>query len=299
MAEKRYYWIQLKDEFFKQKEIKKLRKIAGGDTYTIIYLKMLLLAVKQDNKLFFEGVEDSFAGELALELDEDSENVKVTLSFLEKQGLIKIISEDEFCLLQGPQMVGSESESAARVRRYRERKALQCNNDVTPVLQNGNTDIDIESEKELELEKNIIVDLSVKPSQKPSEKYPIGDFEFQCVEVLIKSCIDLFPNSKIPRTEEEKRKWALEIERMKRLDFRSEVDIMEALIFATTDSFWKPNIRSMKKFREKFETLIVQSRAKGSNQQGRVSEKYQKRIAELVKEQAPTIKNENVPEVMF
>ena len=39
---------------------KKLRKIAGGDTYTIIYLKMLLIAMKNDGKLYFEGVEDDF-----------------------------------------------------------------------------------------------------------------------------------------------------------------------------------------------------------------------------------------------
>ena len=60
MAEKKYYWLKLGDEFFGDKTIKKLRKIAGGDTYTIIYLKMLLLAVKQNNRLYFEGVEETF-----------------------------------------------------------------------------------------------------------------------------------------------------------------------------------------------------------------------------------------------
>lgn len=48
---KRYYWLKLPDGFFRQKAIKKLRKIAGGDTYTIIYLKMLLVAMKQDRLL--------------------------------------------------------------------------------------------------------------------------------------------------------------------------------------------------------------------------------------------------------
>lgn len=39
---KRYYWLKLPDGFFRQKAIKKLRKIAGGDTYTIIcFLAML------------------------------------------------------------------------------------------------------------------------------------------------------------------------------------------------------------------------------------------------------------------
>lgn len=50
---KRYYWLKLPDGFFRQKAIKKLRKIAGGDTYTIIYLKMLLVAMKQDGRLVY------------------------------------------------------------------------------------------------------------------------------------------------------------------------------------------------------------------------------------------------------
>ena len=158
LADKRYYWIQLKEGFFKQKEIKKLRKIAGGDTYTVIYLKMLLKAVQQGNKLYFEGVEETFHEEIALELDEDPENVKVTIAFLERQGLIRVLSEDEVLLSQCEEMVGSESESAARVRRYREKKALQSNGDVTPLLQDGNTDIekDIDTEKEIEIKKDSV-----------------------------------------------------------------------------------------------------------------------------------------------
>lgn len=50
MAEKKYYWLKMTDQFFEDKAIKKLRKIAGGDTYTIIYLKMLLTAIKQGRK---------------------------------------------------------------------------------------------------------------------------------------------------------------------------------------------------------------------------------------------------------
>lgn len=76
MAEKKYYWLKMTDQFFEDKAIKKLRKIAGGDTYTIIYLKMLLTAIKQGNKMYFEGVEDDFMEELALELNEDTDNVK-------------------------------------------------------------------------------------------------------------------------------------------------------------------------------------------------------------------------------
>lgn len=115
---RKYYWLKLKDDFFKDKEIKKLRKIAGGDTYTIIYLKLMLLGLRDEGKLFFEGIEDSFAEEIALELDEDTENVKVTLLYLNKMGLLEEVTESEFMLTRLPEMVGSQTEGAAK-------KALQ------------------------------------------------------------------------------------------------------------------------------------------------------------------------------
>lgn len=153
---KRYYWLKLPEGFFRQKPIKKLRKIAGGDTYTIIYLKMLLIAMKNDGKLYFEGVEDDFYEELALDLDEDSENVKVTVLFLIRQGLMELVDETEYRLTECDKMVGSESASAERVRKHREQKALQCNSNVTGVKRIGNVEKEIEIEKDKEIEKDTI-----------------------------------------------------------------------------------------------------------------------------------------------
>lgn len=42
---KKYIWLKLQKDFFKRKEIKKLRKLAGGAVYTIIYLEMQLLSL--------------------------------------------------------------------------------------------------------------------------------------------------------------------------------------------------------------------------------------------------------------
>lgn len=211
MAEKRYYWIQLREGFFTQKEIKKLRKIAGGDTYTVIYLKMLLAAVKQGNKLFFEGVEDTFPEELALELDEDPENVKVTLSFLERQGLIKVMGEDEFLLLQCEEMVGSESESAARVRRYREKKTLQCNSDVTPLLRDGNTDIDIEKDikKEINIKKAICSEPNSEPEADVAAIVLNDRSEWRPTEALFAEYVRLYPNVDVKQQFNEMRGWCL------------------------------------------------------------------------------------------
>ena len=128
---KRYYWLKLKDDFFRQKEIKKLRRIAGGDTFTIIYLKIQLLSLKDNGKLFYEGIEDNFAEELALEIDEDVDNVQVTLNYLIRHGLLEEVKQDEYVLPQTMSAIGSESASAERVRKNRAKtKLLQCNNNV-------------------------------------------------------------------------------------------------------------------------------------------------------------------------
>lgn len=143
---KRYYWLKLKDDFFTQKAIKKLRKIAGGDTFTIIYLKMMLIAMKSDGKLYHEGIETNFHEELALELDEDEENVNLTITYLINHGLM-VESQNEYFLPESVSNTGSESDSAERVRRYRN-NMLQCNSNVTAsnaVVTTSN--IEIEKEK--------------------------------------------------------------------------------------------------------------------------------------------------------
>ena len=54
--EKRYYWLKFQGDFFDSKRIKKLRKLAGGDTYLVIYLKMQLKALKTGCILEYTGV---------------------------------------------------------------------------------------------------------------------------------------------------------------------------------------------------------------------------------------------------
>lgn len=122
---KRYYWLKLKDDFFTSKEIKKLRRVAGGDTYTIIYQKMLLLAMKSDGILTWTGLEDTFGEELALELDEKTEDVEMTLFYLLKSKLAETQDDKQFYFPYSVENTGSEGASADRTRKYRERQALQ------------------------------------------------------------------------------------------------------------------------------------------------------------------------------
>lgn len=149
MSGKRYYWLKLQDGFFSSKRIKKLRKMAGGDTFTIIYLKMQLLAMKTDGYLRWSGLEDDFASELALDLDEDPDNVKLTLAYLINCGLVETSDNITFFLPWAVENTGSETSAAKRMRDMRER------NNVTPLLRDSYGEKEIEKEKEIEIEQDI------------------------------------------------------------------------------------------------------------------------------------------------
>lgn len=186
---KKYVWLKLKKDFFQQRAIKKLRKIAGGDTYTIIYLKLQLLSLDDEGKLFYEGVEENFAEEMALAIDEDPDNVKVVLMFLEKNGLLESVTENEFVLPETVDSIGSETAAAERMRKMRntknkekiELKEKECNS-VTPMLQPVTSELQevtdelssvtncyTEKEKEKEIDKDTTTKIDILNKKEPEQ----------------------------------------------------------------------------------------------------------------------------------
>lgn len=158
MAEnKKYYWLKLKNDFFTDKRIKKLRKIAGGDTYTIIYLKMQLLSLKNEGKLFFDNVEETFEEEIALEIDENIEDVKITIGFLINNGLLEQVEVDEYELTETINCIGSETRNAECMRKLRksrnEHKELEKSVTMLQDVTKSYTEKEIEIEKEIEKDK--------------------------------------------------------------------------------------------------------------------------------------------------
>ena len=157
LQKKKYYWLKLPKNFFKNARIKKLRKIAGGDTYTIIYLKMMLLCIDNKGVIVYEGIENDLAKELALKLDEEEDNVNVTINFLKANDLWEELENGDGFLPEAYGNTGSETH--ANVIKKNQRLKLGLEN-VQPMSNQCPTDIEIDIdtdiEKELELEKEII-----------------------------------------------------------------------------------------------------------------------------------------------
>lgn len=148
MADKKYYWLKLQKDFFHSKRIKKLRSLAGGDTYTIIYLKMQLLSLDNGGILEYTGLEESFAKEIALDIDESPDDVQITVHYLLGCKLLETSNDIEYLMPYAADNMGTNGESTDRVRKFREKQKLLSNKEI-------DTEIDIEKE----IEGNVTVTL--------------------------------------------------------------------------------------------------------------------------------------------
>ncbi len=99
------------------------------------------------------------------------------------------------------------------------------------------------------------------PNKPKKQKMPF--FEENTVQyklaLFMRNCIlENLPNAKVPDPEPDKlRRWAYDIDLMIRIDNRTPAEIRELIDWSHRDQFWKANILSPGKLREKWDTLTA------------------------------------------
>ena len=164
MAERKYYWIKLKKDFMNSDAVDFLMSQKNGAEYVVLYQMLCLMTVKTNGKL------ERQLNEVIIPYDAEKiqrdtkyfniDTVRNALQLYIHLGLI--YKDDNGCLsiADYENLVGSESGSAERVRRFRNSKALHCNDDVTDMkrISNelSNTDIDIDKDIDIDTDKEVI-----------------------------------------------------------------------------------------------------------------------------------------------
>lgn len=142
---KRFYWIKLRENFFQQETIDWLMEQENGSAYIVLYLKMCLLTANTSGELIRTIGDMTIPYEpkkISQKTGFDIDTVNVALSLFKHLGLIEETQEGIPVMPEVKNMVGSESESAARVRKYRKKKkSLQSNVDVTNKALQSNVEI--------------------------------------------------------------------------------------------------------------------------------------------------------------
>ncbi len=101
----------------------------------------------------------------------------------------------------------------------------------------------------------------VPPKNKPPSEEAVA------VAALLRQRI-LENNPKARVTDRQLRAWAVEADRMMRLDGRTRSEIHELIDWSQNDPFWFANILSMAKLREKYDQLVLKRRAQKREQGG-------------------------------
>ena len=152
-----YYWLKLNENFFEREEIKIIEDMPNGKDYIIFYLKLLLKAIKTEGRLIFREVIPYTPNMLASITGTDIDTVRVATELFLKLGLMEKWDDGTLFMVEVQNMVGSETASARRVRKHRERKKIQ-EQEIKALHGNGdetksNTEIEIEIEKDIEIDK--------------------------------------------------------------------------------------------------------------------------------------------------
>ncbi len=155
---KRYYWIKLKTDFFNEDAIDFLLSQPNGCEYIVLYQ---MLCTKAANT---KGLLQSCIGEMIIPYDINKiardtkyfnqDTIRVALELYKALGLIYVADNETLAIANYEDMVGSETNSAKKVREWRKKrdqKRLHCN-----PQSNNNVRQEIEyRDKSIEIDKDI------------------------------------------------------------------------------------------------------------------------------------------------
>ena len=200
----KFYWLQLKEDFFEEDSIEWLESQDNGEAYALFYLKLCLKSLKS-NGLLYKKVGDMFipydAPKLARLTHTPVDTVKAAMVYLRQAGLVQFLENGEIYIAQVEKMIGSQSISAfkkqqQRMLRGENQKALPQK--VTPKVIGGQKvdkcppEIEIEKEIEIDKEKEIETKREIKKESDSFESLSTADarLDEQITELFNCTCIE-------------------------------------------------------------------------------------------------------------
>ena len=125
---KKYYWIKLHTDFFEQETIDFLMSQKDGANYIVLYEMLCTRTANTD------GLLATTMGEMLIPYDVDKivrdckyftkDTVVVALELYKKLGLVYLDENGILKITNYEKMVGSETEYALKMRKYRKRHSL-------------------------------------------------------------------------------------------------------------------------------------------------------------------------------
>lgn len=124
MAEKRFYWLRLKRDFFKRHDIRIIESLPNGKDYCLFYLKLLCESVDHEGNLRFSDQIPYSEEMLATITNTNVDIVRSAIKVFCQLRMMEILDDGTFFMAEVQKMIGSyaDNDNANRQRRFRERQ---------------------------------------------------------------------------------------------------------------------------------------------------------------------------------
>lgn len=146
---KRYYWLKLKENFFKETKVALLFREPRGKEILLVYIYLLLESIKEDGILRYNEERGYTELELSRLSGFSLPLMKTALKSLIECGFVSREEDGTLVMNEFQGMVGSESESASKMRKSRMKERSHCDQNVT---ERKRKEIDKEIEVDVEEE---------------------------------------------------------------------------------------------------------------------------------------------------
>lgn len=130
----RLYWMKLKRDFFKRHDIQVIEAMPNGKDYVLFYLKLLCESLDHEGNLRFSDTIPYNEEMLSAITHTNVDIVRGAMKVLISLGLVELFDDKTIYMSEVEKFIGSESESAERMRRHRALKSggtSQCDGEVT------------------------------------------------------------------------------------------------------------------------------------------------------------------------
>lgn len=152
MAEKKYYWLKLKRDFFKRHDIRIIEAMPNGKDYILFYLKLLLESIDHEGKLRFSDTIPYNEQMLSVITNTNIDVVKSAMEMFRELQMIDVYDDQTIYMAEVDKLIGSETKWAEKKRIQRAKR------DNVPLLSpNCPTELEKEKEKDIDIEIDVAV----------------------------------------------------------------------------------------------------------------------------------------------
>ena len=168
MEGKKYFWLRLKNDFFKRHDIKIISSMPNGRDIVLLYIKLMVESVDHEGYLRFSDAIPYTAEMISTVTETKPGIVNKALDVLQQFGLIEQLEDGTFFLTKVPDLIGTSTQddhtresTRLRVKAFRERQsndgvALQSRySNAHVTLQGSHSNVTCNGEIEIDIEKEI------------------------------------------------------------------------------------------------------------------------------------------------